>query len=185
MPDSPVFTRAKDALLFLHFQGLQVTFTLCSPAEGFLEKLERCAFFDEEIKPSMFFLSIHDAVLHILLKKDIASSPKLKLTEVTLQFSFYYFCPFTLPTNTQLCAVLCLSSHRPNTMSVFKTLIIKILLVSDKLRVSVALGAGASKPPVGAVIPSRDWPGLELLLKPPPWEKGSHTWWGWQGTAPP
>lgn len=34
----------------------------------------------------MFFLTIHDAVLHILLKKDIASSPKLKLAEVTLQF---------------------------------------------------------------------------------------------------
>lgn len=60
-----------------------------SPAEGFLEKLERCAFFDEEIKPSMFFLTIHDAVLHILLKKDIASSPKLKLAEVTLQFSSF------------------------------------------------------------------------------------------------
>uniref|UniRef100_A0A8D0KQB3 Solute carrier family 26 member 3 n=1 Tax=Strix occidentalis caurina TaxID=311401 RepID=A0A8D0KQB3_STROC len=54
---------------------------------GFLDKLERCAFFDEEIKPSMFFLTIHDAVLHILLKKDIASSPKLKPAEVTLQFS--------------------------------------------------------------------------------------------------
>uniref|UniRef100_A0A8B9NTT8 Solute carrier family 26 member 3 n=1 Tax=Apteryx owenii TaxID=8824 RepID=A0A8B9NTT8_APTOW len=54
---------------------------------GFLDKLERSAFFDEEIKPSMFFLTIHDAVLHILLKKDIASSPKLKLTEVTLQDS--------------------------------------------------------------------------------------------------
>uniref|UniRef100_A0A8C8B618 Solute carrier family 26 member 3 n=1 Tax=Otus sunia TaxID=257818 RepID=A0A8C8B618_9STRI len=52
---------------------------------GFLDKLERCAFFDEEIKPSMFFLTIHDAVLHILLKKDIASSPKLKPAEVTLR----------------------------------------------------------------------------------------------------
>uniref|UniRef100_A0A8C6K2G3 SLC26A/SulP transporter domain-containing protein n=1 Tax=Melopsittacus undulatus TaxID=13146 RepID=A0A8C6K2G3_MELUD len=52
--------------------------------EGLLEKLERCAFFDEEIKPSMFFLTIHDAVLHILLKKDIDSSPELKLPEVTL-----------------------------------------------------------------------------------------------------
>ena len=66
----------------------------CSPAEGFLDRLERCAFFDEEIKPSMFFLTIHDAVLHILLKKDIASSPKLKLAEVTLQFSFASLVPF-------------------------------------------------------------------------------------------
>lgn len=35
----------------------------------------------------MFFLTIHDAVLHILLKKDIDSSPELKLPEVTLQLS--------------------------------------------------------------------------------------------------
>uniref|UniRef100_A0A672UG93 Solute carrier family 26 member 3 n=1 Tax=Strigops habroptila TaxID=2489341 RepID=A0A672UG93_STRHB len=56
---------------------------------GLLEKLERCAFFDEEIQPSMFFLTIHDAVLHILLKKDVASSPELKLAEVTLQFSSF------------------------------------------------------------------------------------------------
>uniref|UniRef100_A0A8C3NKW4 Solute carrier family 26 member 3 n=1 Tax=Geospiza parvula TaxID=87175 RepID=A0A8C3NKW4_GEOPR len=56
-------------------------------AGGLLDKLERSAFFDEEIKPSMFFLTIHDAVLHILLKKDIANSPKLKLAEVTLQSS--------------------------------------------------------------------------------------------------
>lgn len=77
--------------LCLHFQGLQVTlcFVFVPPPEGFLEKLERCAFFDEEIKPSMFFLTIHDAVLHILLKKDIANSPKLKLVEVTLQFSSF------------------------------------------------------------------------------------------------
>lgn len=43
----------------------------------------------------MFFLTIHDAVLHILLKKDIASSPKLKLSEVTLQSSsFITLLPF-------------------------------------------------------------------------------------------
>uniref|UniRef100_A0A8C7A471 Solute carrier family 26 member 3 n=1 Tax=Nothoprocta perdicaria TaxID=30464 RepID=A0A8C7A471_NOTPE len=56
---------------------------------GFLDKLERSAFFDEEIKPTMFFLTIHDAVLHILLKKDIASSPKLKPTKVMPLFSSY------------------------------------------------------------------------------------------------
>uniref|UniRef100_A0A803VX63 Solute carrier family 26 member 3 n=1 Tax=Ficedula albicollis TaxID=59894 RepID=A0A803VX63_FICAL len=55
-------------------------------AGGLLDKLERSAFFDEEIKPSMFFLTIHDAVLHILLKKDIASSPKLKLAEKSNPF---------------------------------------------------------------------------------------------------
>uniref|UniRef100_A0A8C0F9G3 Solute carrier family 26 member 3 n=1 Tax=Bubo bubo TaxID=30461 RepID=A0A8C0F9G3_BUBBB len=66
---------------------LQKVIVIHKTNKGFLDKLERCAFFDEEIKPSMFFLTIHDAVLHILLKKDIASSPKLKPAEVTLQFS--------------------------------------------------------------------------------------------------
>ncbi|XP_068022936.1 chloride anion exchanger [Melanerpes formicivorus] len=63
------------------FIRIDIDIYIAGAHEGFLDKLERCAFFDEEIKPSMFFLTIHDAVLHILLKKDIASSPKLKLTE--------------------------------------------------------------------------------------------------------
>ncbi|XP_003201961.1 chloride anion exchanger [Meleagris gallopavo] len=63
------------------FVRIDIDIYIAGAHEGFLEKLERCAFFDEEIKPSMFFLTIHDAVLHILLKKDIASSPKLKLAE--------------------------------------------------------------------------------------------------------
>ncbi|KFV38760.1 Chloride anion exchanger, partial [Tyto alba] len=63
------------------FVRINIDIYIAGAHEGFLDKLERCAFFDEEIKPSMFFLTIHDAVLHILLKKDIASSPKLKLAE--------------------------------------------------------------------------------------------------------
>ncbi|XP_021240277.1 chloride anion exchanger [Numida meleagris] len=63
------------------FVRINIDIYIAGAHEGFLEKLERCAFFDEEIKPSMFFLTIHDAVLHILLKKDTASSPKLKLAE--------------------------------------------------------------------------------------------------------
>ncbi|XP_015706935.1 chloride anion exchanger [Coturnix japonica] len=63
------------------FVRIDIDIYIAGANEGFLEKLERCAFFDEEIKPSMFFLTIHDAVLHILLKEDIASSPKLKPVE--------------------------------------------------------------------------------------------------------
>ncbi|NXN24898.1 S26A3 protein, partial [Nycticryphes semicollaris] len=63
------------------FIRIDIDIYIAGAHEGFLDKLERCAFFDEEIKPSMFFLTIHDAVLHILLKKDITSSPKLKLAE--------------------------------------------------------------------------------------------------------
>ncbi|XP_038596827.1 chloride anion exchanger [Tachyglossus aculeatus] len=40
-------------------------------ADGdFIEKLERCDFFDEEVKASIFFLTIHDAVLYALMKRD-------------------------------------------------------------------------------------------------------------------
>ncbi|XP_064278099.1 chloride anion exchanger [Passer domesticus] len=63
------------------FVRLDIDVYITGAYEGLLDKLERSAFFDEEIKPSMFFLTIHDAVLHILLKKDIANSPKLKLAE--------------------------------------------------------------------------------------------------------
>ncbi|XP_063998558.1 chloride anion exchanger [Pogoniulus pusillus] len=63
------------------FIRLDIDIYIAGAHEGFLDKLERCEFFGEEIKPSMFFLTIHDAILHILLKKDTASSPKLKVTE--------------------------------------------------------------------------------------------------------
>ncbi|XP_065521940.1 chloride anion exchanger [Lathamus discolor] len=63
------------------FVRINIDIYIAAAHEGLLEKLERCAFFDEEIKPSMFFLTIHDAVLHILLKKDIDSSSELKLPE--------------------------------------------------------------------------------------------------------
>uniref|UniRef100_A0A8C3DYW2 Solute carrier family 26 member 3 n=1 Tax=Corvus moneduloides TaxID=1196302 RepID=A0A8C3DYW2_CORMO len=85
---------------FLDFSAMTVlrkVITICKTnSDHMKEKLtDRSAFFDEEIKPSMFFLTIHDAVLHILLKKDIASSPKLKLSEVTLQSSsFITLLPF-------------------------------------------------------------------------------------------
>ncbi|XP_010074597.1 PREDICTED: chloride anion exchanger [Pterocles gutturalis] len=63
------------------FVRIDVDIYIAGAHEDFLDKLERSAFFDEEIKPSMFFLTIHDAVLHILLMKDISSSAKLKPTE--------------------------------------------------------------------------------------------------------
>ncbi|XP_071752818.2 chloride anion exchanger-like [Centroberyx gerrardi] len=33
-----------------------------------LEKLHSCGFFDDEVEPSMFFLTLHDAMLHVLEK---------------------------------------------------------------------------------------------------------------------
>ena len=43
-------------------------------SDDFIEKLTRCEFFDDEVKDSIFFLTIHDAVLHILMKKDYSTS---------------------------------------------------------------------------------------------------------------
>jgi len=43
-------------------------------SDDFIEKLKRCEFFDDEVKDSIFFLTIHDAVLHILMKKDYSTS---------------------------------------------------------------------------------------------------------------
>lgn len=43
-------------------------------SDDFIEKLARCEFFDDEVKDSIFFLTIHDAVLHIWMKKDYGVS---------------------------------------------------------------------------------------------------------------
>uniref|UniRef100_A0A670Z5C7 Solute carrier family 26 member 3 n=1 Tax=Pseudonaja textilis TaxID=8673 RepID=A0A670Z5C7_PSETE len=51
--------------------NIHIDFVARERCDGLLEKLQRCGFFDEEIKPSIFFLTIHDAILHILMKKDV------------------------------------------------------------------------------------------------------------------
>ncbi|XP_060100524.1 chloride anion exchanger [Heteronotia binoei] len=61
------------------FIRIDVDVYIVGAHDGLLDKLERCAFFDDEVKSSMFFLTVHDAVLFILVQKDIAtSSPKFK-----------------------------------------------------------------------------------------------------------
>lgn len=52
-------------------------------SDDFIEKLTRCEFFDDEVKDSIFFLTIHDAVLHILMKKDYITS-KVSTSQVPL-----------------------------------------------------------------------------------------------------
>uniref|UniRef100_A0A8D0HK29 Solute carrier family 26 member 3 n=1 Tax=Sphenodon punctatus TaxID=8508 RepID=A0A8D0HK29_SPHPU len=69
------------------FVRVDVDIYIVGVHDGFLEKLERCEFFDEEVKQSMFFLTTHDAVLHILLKKNLAISPKFKPIKVTIILS--------------------------------------------------------------------------------------------------
>ncbi|KAE8616230.1 hypothetical protein XENTR_v10008751 [Xenopus tropicalis] len=52
------------------FLKIEVDIYIAGIDDNLLEKLERCGFFDDEITTSIIFLSIHDAVLHILAKKD-------------------------------------------------------------------------------------------------------------------
>ncbi|XP_067324908.1 chloride anion exchanger [Anolis sagrei] len=54
------------------FIRIDVDVYIVGAHEGLLDKLERCGFFDDEIKSSMFFLTIHDAVIYIMMKKGIS-----------------------------------------------------------------------------------------------------------------
>ncbi|KAM5190331.1 chloride anion exchanger [Callospermophilus lateralis] len=56
------------------FIRINVDVYIVGTDDDFIEKLARCEFFDDEVKDSIFFLTIHDAVLHILMKKDYSTS---------------------------------------------------------------------------------------------------------------
>ncbi|XP_015343821.1 chloride anion exchanger [Marmota marmota marmota] len=56
------------------FIRINVDVYIVGTDDDFIEKLARCEFFDDEVKDSIFFLTIHDAVLHILMKKDYSNS---------------------------------------------------------------------------------------------------------------
>ncbi|XP_045928311.1 chloride anion exchanger-like isoform X1 [Micropterus dolomieu] len=56
----------KTALKELIRIEVEVYIVDCDPY--ILEKLHDCCFFDDEVQPSMFFLTLHDAMLHILEK---------------------------------------------------------------------------------------------------------------------
>ncbi|XP_008288999.1 chloride anion exchanger-like [Stegastes partitus] len=53
---------------------VEVYIVACDPY--ILEKLHNCHFFDDEVRPSMFFLTIHDAMLHILEKHPASTQKK-------------------------------------------------------------------------------------------------------------
>ncbi|XP_053409703.1 chloride anion exchanger [Nycticebus coucang] len=56
------------------FLRIKVDVYIVGTDDDFIEKLTRCEFFDDEVKSSIFFLTIHDAILHILMKKDYSTS---------------------------------------------------------------------------------------------------------------
>ncbi|XP_039616460.1 chloride anion exchanger-like [Polypterus senegalus] len=51
--------------LFKEFIRIDVNIYVTGCDSYIIEKLEKCSFFDNEIKSSIFFLTIHDAMLHI------------------------------------------------------------------------------------------------------------------------
>ncbi|XP_026182794.1 chloride anion exchanger-like [Mastacembelus armatus] len=65
---------------------VEVYIVACDPY--ILEKLHDCCFFDDEVQPSMFFLTLHDAILHILEKHPESTEKKFDygkiLTTVTV-----------------------------------------------------------------------------------------------------
>ncbi|OCT87302.1 chloride anion exchanger [Xenopus laevis] len=63
------------------FLKIEVDIYIAGIDDNLLEKLDRCGFFDDEITTSMIFISIHDALLHILAKKDNISNLNLKVKE--------------------------------------------------------------------------------------------------------
>ncbi|XP_053575152.1 pendrin-like [Bombina bombina] len=52
-------------LIYKEFKRIEVDVYIAACDENVFKKLEDCAFFDEEITPDFFFLTIHDAVLYI------------------------------------------------------------------------------------------------------------------------
>lgn len=159
---------------FFLFKACRSLCAFCFLTEGLLDKLERSAFFDEEIKPSMFFLTIHDAVLHILLKKDTASSPKLKLPEVTLQHSsFVTLVPFQC---SRLPAVPCTAIAVCATLSLFsKRWSLKLSWSPIKLKSKSGSWFRCLENCQWkeGMIPIGGWPGCGLHLKSSPWEEHS------------
>ncbi|XP_037693391.1 chloride anion exchanger [Choloepus didactylus] len=70
------------------FIRIKVDVYIVGTDDEFIEKLARCEFFDDEVKDSIFFLTIHDAVLHILMKKDSSTSKFNPSQEKDIKFDF-------------------------------------------------------------------------------------------------
>ncbi|XP_053200113.1 chloride anion exchanger-like [Scomber japonicus] len=70
----------KTALKELIRIEVEVYIVACDPY--ILEKLHNCSFFDDEVKPSMFFLTLHDAMLHTLENHPESTEKKCNFEKV-------------------------------------------------------------------------------------------------------
>ncbi|XP_067915774.1 chloride anion exchanger-like [Heterodontus francisci] len=60
------------------FVRIEIDIYIAACGNLILEKLEKCGFFDDEITPKIFFVTIHDAMLCILDKHDPSNSVNFK-----------------------------------------------------------------------------------------------------------
>ncbi|XP_053270640.1 chloride anion exchanger [Pleuronectes platessa] len=67
---------------------VQVFIVACDPY--ILEKLHDCCFFDDEVQPSIFFLTLHDAMLHILEKHPEAAEKKSDYDKIMTSVTVHY-----------------------------------------------------------------------------------------------
>ncbi|KAG8005758.1 Chloride anion exchanger, partial [Nibea albiflora] len=70
----------KTALKELIRVEVEVYIVACDPY--ILEKLHNCCFFDDEVQPSMFFVTLHDAMLHIIEKHPDSTEKKSDFDKV-------------------------------------------------------------------------------------------------------
>ncbi|XP_041819633.1 chloride anion exchanger-like [Chelmon rostratus] len=78
----------KTALKELVRVEVEVYIVACDPY--ILEKLHDCGFFDDEVQPSMFFLTLHDAMLHILEKHPQPTEKKSDLDRITTTVTVHH-----------------------------------------------------------------------------------------------
>uniref|UniRef100_A0A8B9H5N0 Solute carrier family 26 member 3, tandem duplicate 2 n=1 Tax=Astyanax mexicanus TaxID=7994 RepID=A0A8B9H5N0_ASTMX len=88
---------------------VEIYIVACDPY--IIEKLKSCSFFDHEIKTSIFFVTLHDAMLHILerhpplsVSEKVSGSRTFSPPPYSIRLA-YNSCPRTL-TDVMLCGVL-------------------------------------------------------------------------------
>uniref|UniRef100_A0A8D2ZH10 Solute carrier family 26 member 3, tandem duplicate 2 n=1 Tax=Scophthalmus maximus TaxID=52904 RepID=A0A8D2ZH10_SCOMX len=67
---------------------VEVYIVACDPY--ILEKLHDCCFFDAEVQPSMFFLTLHDAMLHIQEKHPQLAEKKFDYEKILTKVTVHY-----------------------------------------------------------------------------------------------
>ncbi|KAM5172020.1 uncharacterized protein ACMZJ9_004864 [Mantella aurantiaca] len=65
------------------FIKIEVDIYIAAVDSSVMEKLKRSSFFDDDIKTSMFFISVHDAVLYVLEKKGLQHALKQGISKET------------------------------------------------------------------------------------------------------